>query len=416
MKPAVARLITYAVVASLAAAALAYVRPLPERQVGDLLKADDAPEIIEHVDSLSRGETLGTVLQRGGMNTAAIAEVLQAATSIDPRRIPAGMRVTFGSATSDSVPRMITLRLTVDRVLQLTRSDSGWTAREDTLPWRVDTTVVRGAISSNLYDALDASSDEFPRPARTELAWDVADIFEFRIDMSRDLQVGDAFSVLVERRSGPEGVVRPGRVLAATFSNGGTTIEAFRKDDADGRTHYYDQYGKSMQANFLLAPLSFRRISSVFGLRKHPILGITRKHEGTDYAANAGTPVRSVGDGVVIFAGRKGGYGNAIDVRHANGYVTRYGHLRGFASGVHAGTRVAMGQTIGYVGMTGLATAPHLHFEVLVGGVARNPRTALASKSGTPLPDAERPLFESLKARYLALLDRGTSHLADNNN
>lgn len=416
MKPAVARLVTYAVVAVLAAAALAYVRPLPERPAAEALEADNGPSFVEHVDSLGRGETLGAVFQRGGMNDASIVQVLQAATTLDPRRVPAGMRVTFERDPADSVPRSITLRLTVDRILRITRTASGWIAQEDTLPWRVDTTVVRGTIATNLYDALDAGTSAFPRAARTELAWDVADIFEFRIDMSRDLQVGDAFSVLVERRSGPEGVVRPGRVLAATFTNGGSTIEAFRTEGENGRVKYYDQAGKSMQANFLLAPLAFRRISSVFGMRKHPILGVTRRHEGTDYAANAGTPVRSVADGVVIFAGRKGGYGNAIDIRHANGYVTRYGHMRGFAKGIHAGTRVALGQTIGYVGMTGLATGPHLHFEVIVNGVQRNPRTALRNKSGTPLPESQRAEFDVLKARYLALLDRGTTHLADNNN
>src|SRR5687768_17836517 len=128
-------------------------------------------------------------------------------------------------------------------------------------------------------------------------------------------------------------------------------------------------------------------------MRRHPILGTMRRHQGIDYAASSGTPVRAIGDGVVLFAGRKGGYGNVLEIRHRNGFVSRYGHLRGFAKSVRRGSRVGIAQTIGFVGMTGLATAPHLHFEVLVGGVQRNPRVALAMKGGEPLPSSERASF-----------------------
>ena len=411
MKTWVARSICYGAVASLAAAALAFVRPLPTRIPVALLKEQARGGWRESVDSVARGETLGEVFQRGGLAGGAALEAVRTAR-IDPRRVRAGTRVTFGGLPADSAPRTITLRLAVDRLLRLTRTDSGWDAREDTLAWTTDTLVVHGDISSTLYAALDAGAVNLPREARTELAWDVADIFDWRIDMSRDLQTGDRFSVLVERQRGPEGTVRIGRILAAVFANAGSTIQAVRYERSGDRARYYDQDGRSLEANFLTAPLSFRRISSVFGLRKHPILGIWRKHTGTDYAAEAGTPVRAIGDGVVVAAGVRGGYGNAIDVRHANGFVSRYGHLRAFARGVHAGTRVSMGQTIGFVGMTGLATAPHLHFEILVGGVQRNPRSALSRTGGTPLPDVERPRFETFKTRYLGLLS-GTASLGN---
>ena len=156
---------------------------------------------------------------------------------------------------------------------------------------------------------------------------------------------------------------------------------------------------------FLRAPLAFRRISSVFGLRRHPILGVMRAHQGTDYAAAAGTPVRALGDGRVIFAGWKGGYGRVVEIRHRNGFVTRYGHLRGFAAGIRAGTSVGIANTIGFVGATGLATAPHLHFEVLVGGRHRDPRQVLRNLAGEPLAQAYRPAFFSLKSRVFGLLD-----------
>ena len=197
-----------------------------------------------------------------------------------------------------------------------------------------------GSITSTLYDALDAAQSDLPAANRAELAWALADIYEYRVDMSRDLQPNDVFRVLVERRRGPQGAVRLGSILAATFTVGGSELQAIRHQRSDARVGYFDQDGKSMRAAFLRAPLEFRRISSVFGMRKHPILGIWRQHAGTDYAAAQGTPVRSVGDGVVIFAGRKGGYGNAIEVRHRNGFVTRYGHLRGFAKATRRGARV----------------------------------------------------------------------------
>jgi murein DD-endopeptidase MepM/ murein hydrolase activator NlpD len=139
----------------------------------------------------------------------------------------------------------------------------------------------------------------------------------------------------------------------------------------------------------------------MFGGRRHPVLGIWRRHKGTDYAASMGTPVRTIGDGVVVFVGRKGGYGNVIDVRHRNGYVSRYGHLRSFAKGIHRGSRVTIGSTIGSVGMSGLATGPHLHFEILVNGVQRDPKIALQMKGGDPIPSAERGVFEEIRNRTL---------------
>ena len=406
MKPWAARVITYGISGGLAALAIAFIRPLPEqRPLADV--AGLAATWHERVDSVGKGETLGKVLERGGLSVASMHQALDAATStrsLNPNRVRGGMRVSFGALSDDSLPRQVSFHVGVDRVVRVVRGDSGWTARLDSIPWTTDTLVVRGMISDHLYQGIDDAETGLSSEARRELAYSVADIYEFRIDMSRDVQRGDSFSVLVERRQLPNGITRMGGVLAATFTNGGATIEAIRHL-AGGKPKYYDQQGKSLAANFLLAPLEFRRISSGFGGRRHPVLGIFRRHQGTDYAAGSGTPVRAIGDGLVIASGVRGGYGNMIDVRHANGIVTRYGHLRGFAKGVRAGTRVAMGQTIGYVGMTGLATGPHLHFEVLVNGVARNPRTTLQAKAGPPLPAAQRAEFDALRLRYLAMLE-----------
>ena len=268
---------------------------------------------------------------------------------------------------------------------------------------KVDTLTVSGTIQSSLFSALDKSSDgSLPRSARAELAFSLADIFEYRVDMSKDLQVGDKFHILVERLQKPNGAIIINKILGARLALSGNEIEAIRFDSRNASGQYFDGSGKSLRASFLRAPVAFRRISSMFGGRRHPVLGIWRKHKGTDYAASMGTPVRTIGDGVVVFAGRKGGYGNVIDVRHRNGFVSRYGHLRNFAKGIHKGSRVTIGSTIGAVGRSGMATGPHLHFEILVNGVQRDPRIALQMKGGDPIPSAEKGVFQEIRSRTLA--------------
>ena len=275
---------------------------------------------------------------------------------------------------------------------------------------KVDTLTLSGTIESSLYSALNKSGDgELPREARTELAFSLADIFEYRVDMSKDLQVGDKFHILVERLQKPNGAIIVNKILGARLALSGSEVEAIRFDSRAASGEYFDGSGKSLRAAFLRAPVAFRRISSIFGGRRHPVLGIWRKHKGTDYAAAMGTPVRAVGDGVVVFAGRKGGYGNVIDIRHRNGYVSRYGHLRSFAKGIRRGTRVSIGNTIGAVGMSGLATGPHLHFEILVNGVQRDPKIALQMKGGDPIPSSEKGIFEELRSRTLATFASNTN-------
>ncbi len=155
-------------------------------------------------------------------------------------------------------------------------------------------------------------------------------------------------------------------------------------------------------------PIQFGRMTSRFGMRRHPILGTMRQHQGTDYGAASGTPIRTVGDGVIIKAGWGNGYGNVVEVRHPNGFVTRYGHMRSFAKGITRGKRVSVGSTIGYVGSTGLSTAPHLHFEVLVKGVHRDPRLALRNASSDPVPQKERRAFAAARDEARALLRQPT--------
>ena len=397
-----------AAVALLAAAALRFGPPLP--------RPTNAPSAgpagaWSSVDTVGKGESLANVLARGGLGGDDQTAAIRAATSIDPRKIPAGMEVHFaGDSTNGADPRAtdVALMFSADLTLHLVRDGNVWSSREERTPWTTDTLVMHGVVHSNLYDAVNAGSGDLgSKRARAELAWAIADIFEYRVDMSRELQDGDAVRAVFVRSRSPAGVERIGAILSAGLQRSGAEIQAIRflprgEDKAD----YYDQDGRSLRAQFLRAPLSFRRISSVFGMREHPILGDVRAHKGTDYAAAIGTPVRAIGNGIVVFAGPRGGYGNSIDVRHPNGFVSRYGHMKGFAAGIRAGSRVSMGETIGYVGMTGLTTGPHLHFEILVGGVQRDPRTALKSNSGPPLAAGELAEFDRVRHEALAQLDQ----------
>ncbi len=383
MRSRTRQILTGAAVAGLAIAALR----APTPTLGDpavLFGALDLQPWTQH-DTLGDGETLSGFLESAGLSSKDAANVIAAATLLDPRRIPAGMKVELVGDTTDVRPREIRFKMSVDRIVRLARAGDAWTASEEVLPWTIDTVLVRGVVRSSLYEAIGtASKGILSGRARDELAWSIADIYEYKIDMSHELQEGDEVRAIFERRIAPDGSQKIGTVLAAGLQRAGTEVQAFRIEKEDGKVRYYDAQGRSLAATFLRAPVSFRRISSNFGRRRHPILGTMRQHAGIDYAAGSGTPVRAIGDGTVIFAGRKGGYGNLLEIRHPNGMVSRYGHLRGFASGVRRGSRVSIAETVAYVGSTGLSTAPHLHFEILVGGVHRDPRRALAAAEAGP--------------------------------
>ncbi len=393
---------------ALGAAALTFGRPVPDRPAATVLAAGPRALVPArfriHTDSLRRGESIVALLQRAGMNPDDARQALHAAVALDPRKVPAGTTITT-SAAIDSLPSEIVFKLSVDRLIRLSRSATNrWSEREERLQWTTDTVAVAGVVHSTLTAAIAEGATAFPERLRTELAYALADILEYRIDLSRDLHTGDSIYVLLERQRALNGLVRAGQILAARLNVAGKSIETVHFEGHETRSAYFDGDGKSMNAAFLRAPLAFRRISSVFGIRKHPILGVWKQHTGTDYAASSGTPVRALGDGTVIYAGWKGGYGNVVEIRHHNGMVTRYGHLRAFAAGVKNGASVAISRTIGFVGMTGLATAPHLHFEVLVNGVSRDSRVALRNITGEPLAIGDLASFGALKNRLFASL------------
>jgi murein DD-endopeptidase MepM/ murein hydrolase activator NlpD len=271
--------------------------------------------------------------------------------------------------------------------------------------WTPQVIRAEGALEHSLYRAFAAvlSDSILNRRERAYMAWEIADIFRWEADFTRNIRPGDHFKVIFERLLSPFGEVRYGRLLAADIVLQGRILTAFEFDDAQGRTAFFDAQGKSLRRDFLRVPVEFKRISSDFGARYHPILRRWRDHQGIDYAAGSGSPVMSVGDGQVVRAGSAGGYGRLVEIKHRDGLITRYAHLRGFAPGIRAGARVGQGQVIGYVGKTGLATGPHLHFEFRVNGVARDP-DEITTGEGAPIAVAERAAFMARVERYRTIL------------
>jgi murein DD-endopeptidase MepM/ murein hydrolase activator NlpD len=237
------------------------------------------------------------------------------------------------------------------------------------------------------------------------MTMELAIIFGWDIDFALDIREGDSFSVIYDDLYIEGKPLRHGDILAAEFVNNGTTYRAVRYTDANGHGDYFSPDGKSMRKAFLRTPVAFGRISSYFSTaRFHPILNRIRAHKGVDYAAPIGTPVKATGDGKVVFVGTRGGYGNAIELQHGARYSTLYGHLSHFARGLHRGDHVRQGQIIGYVGMTGLATGPHLHYEFRIDGVHRNP-LKVQFPDAAPISAQYKQDFVVVSRRLLAQLE-----------
>ncbi len=274
------------------------------------------------------------------------------------------------------------------RKLVVSPCEDGYAPELQTIVYDVEFARLEGEIKSSLFQTVNDLGEN------ANLAVALADIFAWEIDFIRDLRVGDSFTLLVEKRYRDGEFKGYGPILAATFVNQGQARAAYLFVDSAGSHHYFAEDGGSMRRSFLKAPLSFTRISSGFSYnRKHPIFNDVRKHEGIDYAAPTGTPVKSVGSGTVQFAGVQGGYGNLIIVRHANGYETYYAHLSKYGQGIRKGAKVRQGEVIGYVGMTGWATGPHLDFRIKKDGAFVNPGKMINPRTD-PVDKALRPLYD----------------------
>jgi murein DD-endopeptidase MepM/ murein hydrolase activator NlpD len=369
---------------------------------------------VDFTETLGRRETLSDVLARGGIVGRDYAAFLAAATDLPARRLRAGLVFRFRRLATEGLAERVTVRLSRERRVALARvPGAGWRETMETIPWTVARFRVTGAIATSLYEALDhvIPDSMLPPTERRALAWAMADVYDWEVDFTRDVRPGDGFRILLERLQSPEGERRFGRILAAEVDVARVPSYAFYfASDPSDPGGYFDDRGRSLKRAFLRAPLQFRRVTSGFGTRFHPILHVWRHHEGVDFSAPYGTPVRATADGIVTRVGHEDeGYGNLVELRHANGIRTRYGHLSAFARGLHVGEPVEQGETIAFVGSTGLSTGPHLHYEFLINGHAVNPQRK-DNRAGAPVSSTLRAAYDSVRARLQAELVPAATH------
>ncbi|HTV78251.1 MAG TPA: peptidoglycan DD-metalloendopeptidase family protein [Steroidobacteraceae bacterium] len=369
------------------AAAVRAIAPAIPASVGAALKPTDR-ELSTIRVIVTRNDTLDHIFRRLALSLSDLAS-LRSLPGIRAHldRLRPGETLTLTSRSGNLVG--LERRLNIDQTLKVDRAAQGFRANVLQNPLATRTRTIHGTIDSSLFESMASAG------GHDQTALSLANIFGYDIDFVLDIRPGDSFTVTYTEVLQDGKYLQDGPILAARFTNQGKEYLAVRYVTPDGNADYYSPQGSTLHKAFLRAPLEFTRISSPFSLhRLHPILNTIRAHKGVDYAAPIGTPVRAAGDGRVLFAGVRGGYGNLVELDHSRGITTVYGHLSRFAHGLHAGQHVAQGEVIAYVGMTGLATGPHLHYEYRVNGVFQNPQTV-------KLP-AALPIDASLRADFLA--------------
>lgn len=372
--------------------------------------AAPAEEVETHV--LSRGETLTGILSRSSITGLEQTDLILAMRRfINPRRLGTSTEVTVRRLTGDGSPRSVDVRVNPDTTVRIENQPmAGWTSRVVVTPVTTDTVFVAGTIDEGrtLYASIatDESLD-LPVEDRYKLVDELVEIYQYKLNF-REIKPGDGYRLVYHREVRPDGTARRQQVLAAEVLHQGRAVSAIHFDPRGDGGAYYDLEGRSLRFQFRQYPMSFRAITSGVGRRFHPIKGAYRAHNGTDFGAAHGTPIKATGDGTVVSAGKNGGYGNMVVLNHPGGYSTRYAHMSRFAAGIRPGARVKEGQVIGYVGSTGLSTGPHLHYELRKGGRVLDPRTAKLP-GAPPLPAAQRGVFDRIARERVAILDLATS-------
>jgi murein DD-endopeptidase MepM/ murein hydrolase activator NlpD len=347
---------------------------------------------------LKAGENFSAALQKFGLSPTQAANASAAAQqAFNLRQVRAGNTITVGRSVEGKL-REIDYKIDADRVLKITPDDNGYSAVINQIPSKTEIVAVTGQVEDSLFGAVEDAGES------PELALRLAQIFGYDLDFYTDPRKGDTFRVVMEKKFYPNGQTAGyGKIFAAEYDNHGKMYKALLFHDPAGQPGYYNADGKSLQKAFLRSPLRFAApITSHFSRsRFHPILKIYRPHLGTDYGAPIGTPVQTIGTGVVLFAGRKGGDGNMVRIRHANGYQTMYLHLSRIF--VHVGQHVEIGKVIGLVGSTGLSTGPHLDFRILQHGKFRN-FEKLGLPPSDPVSKKNWPEFAAVREKWLPLL------------
>lgn len=359
-----------------------------------------------HVEKVQHGDTVAELLRRLNVNDAEASKFLRHGKDADSlRKLRVGREIQSEITTSGS---LVALRYLNNDGNQTTISKAGESFKVvEQKPIIEERVIVRsGTIRSSLYGATDAAG------VPDRIANQLAEIFGGEIDYHNDLRRGDTFSVVFEATYKNGGLVKSGRILAAEFNNKNKTHQAIYYQGSHRSGSYYTADGRSTKKAFLRSPIAFSRVTSGFTTaRFHPVLKKWRAHKGVDFGAPRGTAVRATGDGVVHTAETQRGYGNVVIISHVGGkYSTLYGHLNGFAKGVRKGQRIEQGDVIGYVGSTGLASGPHLHYEFKVGGIQKDPMS-LALPISVPLEGKDRTAFKKTSQQMLAMMNSSRGNM-----
>ncbi|SFQ88174.1 Murein DD-endopeptidase MepM and murein hydrolase activator NlpD, contain LysM domain [Halopseudomonas formosensis] len=361
--------------------------------------------------TVDAGDTLSILFQNAGLSANTLHAVINSSQEAKAfTRLRVGQQVEF---KLDNEGQLLAMRSPVNSLetIRIDRDGDSYSFSKDVIEPEVAEKFASGTIDSSLFVAAQNAG------LSHNLTMQMANIFGYDVDFAKEIRQGDRFEVLYEEKQVDGERVGTGNILAARFTNRGNTYTAVRYTDANGHTSYYRADGTSMRKAFIRTPVEFARISSRFNPgRRHPVLNKIRAHKGVDYAAPTGTPIKATGDGRVVHVGRKGGYGNTVVIKHGQTYQTLYAHMSRYASGIRVGSNVSQGQIIGYVGATGLATGPHLHYEFQINGVHVDPLSVRLPASD-PIPQRERSAFLALSNQLMASLDRhGATQLAQLDN
>lgn len=346
----------------------------------DVLQAAKAPEYREIAGKIKTGETLFDIFKKYKLEARELFQMKEASANVHKlRHLYPGQPYKIVLDDNNRI-NSFSYWINDDTVLNINNTNEGFYAEKTVVQYEKRIEYIGGTIKDNLVTSIGNENGGLL------LALQLSDIFAWDIDFTTDIRNNDIYKMVVESLYLDGNFKKYGNIVAAEFINNGQTFQAYRYE-INGKADYYNEEGKSVKKAFLKAPLNFRRISSFFSQgRKHPILKIYRPHHGLDYAAPTGTPVSVSGDGQVSFAGRKGQYGKLVVVEHRNGYKTYYGHLSKIAKGIKTGRQMEQGQLIGYVGSTGLATGPHLHYEMRINNKPLNP-LSLKISQGKAVPE-----------------------------
>ena len=376
------------------------VRPAPQLAAADPLAG--AQLALSTIDVIvTRNDTLDHIFRRLKLSLADLAS-LRALPGLRERLDSLRPGESLHFTHKDGELFGLERRLNETQTLKVSREATGLKADLVQNPVQTRSHTVHGIIDHSLFEAVAAAG------ADDQVAVALADIFGWDIDFVLDVRPGDTFAVTYDEIWRDGTFVKDGPIEAAEFTNSGREFRAVRYTDPEGNSNYYTPDGRNLHKAFLRAPVEFTRVSSRFNTaRLHPILNRIRAHKGVDYAAPMGTPVRAAGDGRIQFAGQMGGYGNVVEIEHSRSVMTVYGHLSRFAKGIHSGVHVAQGTVIAFVGMTGLATGPHLHYEYRVNGVFKNPQTVVLP-GADPIEARWRDDFLAKSGPLLASLEPAT--------